>query len=274
MLFFLGRVYYDTGNLDGALEAWRKGLALDPANTELRALIEKTGKEATVEARMGKETSARFTISYDAAKEMRLADEVLDVLDTAYNRIGADFDHYPDARIPVILYTRQEFHATTSGPDWSGGIYDGKIRLPIGGIREITPPLRAVLFHEYTHVVVRELSKGRCPTWLNEGLAVIEESREYAPHAMNAGLGEPLPLASLEGSFLSLGNRDAARAYRQSHAMVEYLVSVYGWHKVREILVNLGKGLNIDAAVSSAFADYGLDYRALIQELQGHMQKE
>jgi hypothetical protein len=162
---------------------------------------------------MGKETSARFTISYDAAKEIRLAEEVLDVLDTAYNRIGADLDHYPDARIPVILYTRQEFHATTSGPDWSGGIYDGKIRFPIGGIREITPPLRASFFRVH-HVVVRELSKESLSTWLNEGLAVIERGGNM-PHAMNAGL---------ESLFPATGRlifpRKQGRTYRQSHAMV------------------------------------------------------
>ena len=274
VLFFQGRVYYDTGNLEGALEVWRKGLALDPANGELSALIEKTGREATVEARKSKETSSRFTISYDVATEMRLADEALDILDTAYNRIGSDFDHYPATRIPVILYTRQEFRATTAGPDWSDGIFDGKIRLPIGGIREITPQLRAVLFHEYTHVVVRELTRGNCPTWLNEGLAVLEERREYAPHAVKPSKGEPLSLSVLEGSFLSLGTIEAALAYWQSFAMVDYLVSTYGWHKVREILVNLGKGLRMETAVSRAFSDYGLDYDALIQELQKHMQKE
>jgi tetratricopeptide (TPR) repeat protein len=272
-LFFMGRVYYDTGNLEGALEAWTKGLALDPANADLKALLEKTGREAAVEARKGKETGARFTISYDTATETRLADEVLDILDTAYNRVGSDFDHYPDARIPVVLYTRQEFRATVSGPDWSGGIYDGKIRLPIGGVRKISPQLRAVLFHEYTHVVVRELTKGYCPTWLNEGLAVLEERREYVPSAVDADNEELLSLSVLEGSFLSLGTRDVARAYRQSHAMVDYLVSLYGWHKVREILVYLGKGLKIEDAVATAFADYGLDYKMLIRELQGHMLK-
>ena len=46
--------------------------------------------------------------------------------------------------------------------------------------------------------------------------------------------------------------------------MVDYLVSVYGLHKIREILVNLGRGLTIQDAVSQAFADYGLDYSTVI----------
>lgn len=274
VLFFLGKVYYDTGNLESALEAWKKGLALAPDSADLRALIEKTTREATVEARMGKETSSRFVISYDVATETRLANDVLDILDTAYNRVGSDFEHYPDVRIPVILYTRQEFRATAAGPEWSGGVYDGKIRLPIRGLREITPQVRAILFHEYTHVVIRELTKGNCPTWLNEGLAMLEERQESAPAALKTAMGATIPLPVLEGSFLSLGPKEAAQAYRQSFTMVEYLVSTYGWHKVREILVNLGRGMKTDEAVSKAFADYSLDYAALIHELQEHLQED
>lgn len=274
VLFFLGKVYYDTGNLESALEVWKKGLVLAPDNADLRALIEKTTREATVEARMGKETSSRFVISYDVATETRLANDVLDILDTAYNRVGSDFEHYPDARIPVILYTRQEFRATADGPEWSGGVYDGKIRLPIRGLREITPQVRAILFHEYTHVVIRELTKGNCPTWLNEGLAMLEERQESAPTALKVAMGAPISLPVLEGSFLSLGPKEAAQAYRQSFTMVDYLVSTYGWHKVREILVNLGKGMKMDEAVSKAFADYGLDYTALIHEVQEHLQED
>ncbi|HLO25081.1 MAG TPA: tetratricopeptide repeat protein [Geobacteraceae bacterium] len=274
VLFFLGKVYYDTGNLESALEVWKKGLALAPDNADLRALIEKTTREATVEARMGRETSSRFVISYDVATETRLANDVLDILDTAYNRVGSDFEHYPDARIPVILYTRQEFRATADGPEWSGGVYDGKIRLPIRGLREITPQVRAILFHEYTHVVIRELTKGNCPTWLNEGLAMLEERQESAPTALKVAMGAPISLSVLEGSFLSLGPKEAAQAYRQSFTMVDYLVSTYGWHKVREILVNLGKGMKMDEAVSKAFADYSLDYTALIHEVQEHLQED
>ena len=130
---------------------------------------------------MGKETSSRFTISYDTSSESRLADEILDVLESAYNRVGADFEHYPETRTPVILYTRQQYRETATAPDWSGGVYDGKIRLPVGGVKKINPRIRGILFHEYTHVVVRELTRGNCPTWLNEGLAVLEERKEFSP---------------------------------------------------------------------------------------------
>ena len=274
VLYLIGRIHYDTGDLEGALEAWRKALALEPANAELVALVDKTGREALSEAAMGKETSSRFTITYDVSTESRLADEILDILESAYNQIGSDFGHYPETRTPVILYTRQEFRQTTTGPDWSGGIYDGKIRLPIGGVKKITARIRGVLFHEYTHVVVRELTKGNCPTWLNEGLAVFEERKEFRPQERKDVRGELLPRSVLEGSFLSLGTKEAALAYQQSYAMVDYLVSVYGLHKIREILLNLGKGLKVQDAVTQAFADYGLDYATVLSEAREHIAHE
>ncbi len=274
VLLFLGKVSYDTGNLEKALEAWRNGVALDPGNAQLAALVEKTEKEMAVEARKGKESAARFTISYDVASETRLADEILDVLDSAYNQVGADLDHYPDARIPVILYTRQEFRSAAAGPDWSGGLYDGKIRLPVGGVRKLLPSLRGVLFHEYTHVVVRELTKGNCPTWLNEGLAMVEERKVCQPSDQPGAAGDVLPQSVLDGSFMSLGQKAVAQAYAQSFAMASYLVSTYGLHKVREILVNLGTGMKMDAAVTAAFRDIGVDYASLMAEVRGAVPHE
>jgi tetratricopeptide (TPR) repeat protein len=278
VFFFLGKVYYDTGNLDAALDAWQKGLALDPGNEKLRSLVEKAGREASVEGRMKKETGSRFTITYDVATETRFADDIRDALETAYNRVGSDLDCYPEARIPVLLYTRKDFREVTAGPEWSGGIFDGKIRLPIGGLREITPQVRAVLHHEYTHVVVRELTKGNCPTWLNEGLAQFEEYKEFAFPLTDlqkaVQQGRLLSAATLEGSFLSLSAQQAVVAYRQSYAMVSYLISVYGWYKVKEILVNLGMGMTTPDAIGKAFKDYGVSYANLQQEWQEYLKRE
>jgi tetratricopeptide (TPR) repeat protein len=278
VFFFLGRVYYDTGNLDGALDAWNKGLALDPGNEKLRKLVEKVNREASVEGRMKKEAGSRFTITYDVATETRFADDIRDALETAYNRVGSDLDCYPEAPVPVLLYTKKDFHDVTAGPEWSGGIYDGKIRLPIGGLREITPKVRAVLHHEYTHVVVRELTKGNCPTWLNEGLAQVEEAKE-SPFPLtelqkSVQQGGLLSISALEGSFLSLGKHEAAVAYQQSYAMVSYLISIYGWYKVKEILVNLGKGMATGDAIGKTFKDYGIGYANLVQEWEDYLKRE
>ncbi len=278
LLFFLGRVYYDTGDLSRAVEMWEMALAIEPDNKALRDLTAKARREIPVESGMSKGHSPMFEISYDGGIRADLADAVLDALETAYNRVGYDLSYYPASHVPVILYTKKDFRSVTAGPDWSGGLYDGKVRLPIGGTSEITPPLRAILSHEYTHVVVGELTKGNCPVWLNEGLAEFEGRKDFAPSlsrlAGAAKTGALFSFSSLEKSFKSLNAGDAALAYQQSYSMADFIISAYGWHKVREILVNLGTGMGPEASVKKALADYSLDFKAITEEWRTHLQKE
>jgi hypothetical protein len=48
--------------------------------------------------------------------------------------------------------------------------------------------------------------------------------------------------------------------------MVNYLVNTYGWYRVTEILSALGRGMNIDEAVSSTLKSYNMDYNGLVKE--------
>jgi tetratricopeptide (TPR) repeat protein len=278
LLFYLGRVYYDTGELTRAIDAWDRALAIDPEIKAIRDIAEKARRESAVENRMEKGYSGKFMISYDEGTRSDLADAVLDVLETAYNRVGYDLSYYPATRVPVILYTKKDYRSVTAGPEWSGGLYDGKVRLPIGGAGEITPILRAVLSHEYTHVVVAELTKGNCPTWLNEGLAEFEGRKEYNPPMAElvkaAKTGGYISFTTLEKSLAALDAKGASLAYQQSYSLVSFMISAYGLHKVREVLVNLGSGMKSEAAIAGAFADYGLDFRMIMQEWQAYMQKE
>jgi tetratricopeptide (TPR) repeat protein len=278
ILLYLGHVYYDSGDLEKAIEDWDRALAMEPGNKHIRDMAEKARRELAVESRMERGYSSMFVISYDEGTRSELADTVLDTMETAYNRVGYDLSYYPVIRVPVILYTRRDYRSVTAGPEWSGGLYDGKVRLPIGGALEITPMLRGVLHHEYTHVVLGELTKGNCPTWLNEGLAEVEGRKEFSPPVAEletaAKTGEFIPFSTMGKSLAAHDTRKAALAYQQSYSLVSFMISTYGIHKVREILVNLGSGLGSEAAIAGAFADYRLDFEGILQEWQAHMRKE
>jgi tetratricopeptide (TPR) repeat protein len=278
ILFYLGKVRYDCGDLPAALDVWERALALDPANKSLQSMVEKARKEMRVESGMGKEYRSMFVISYDEGTMSDLADDVMKTLENAYNRVGSDLNCYPSVRVPVILYTRKDYRNVTAGPEWSGGLYDGKVRLQIGGAAEINPILRGVLTHEYTHVVVRELTKGNCPSWLNEGLAEVEGRTEFNPPltslAAAAKSGEILPFATLEGSLLGLDGTKVRLAYEQSYSIVKYMIATYGWYKVKDLLDALGNGRDISSAITVEFADFGLDYKGLVREWQESVLRE
>ena len=171
VLFYLGQVLYETDNRQEAMELWEQALTLSPDRAEIIAVLKKARKETAVEDNMDRGNSSRFNMTYDPGVNTSFALAVLDVLESASNQVGAELGHFPEARVPVVIYKRDDYKDVTNSPDWSGGVYDGTIRLPFGALSEITPPMRAILFHEYAHVVVFDLTHGNCPVWLNEGIA-------------------------------------------------------------------------------------------------------
>jgi hypothetical protein len=169
--------------------------------------------------------------------------------------VGRSLSYYPDREIQVILYSGQQFQDVTDAPGWSGGIYDGKIRMPIGGIEQETQGLRRILYHEYTHAVVRAIT-ARCPTWLNEGLAQYFEGRAIDTRQKEslkriAQSGKLPSLASLEGSFTSLDNGQAVYAYLFSFSSVGYMIESFGMYRVKAVLEELGRGVDMNKALST-----------------------
>ncbi|WP_223922131.1 peptidase MA family metallohydrolase [Geobacter sp. AOG2] len=275
VLYFLGLVLYDTDNRQQAVELWELALKGSPGREEILEILGKARRETAVEASMDQGHSSRFDLSYDPDVDTTFALSVLDVLEAAANAVNGELDHYPQARVPVGIYKRGDYKTVTDSPDWSGGVYDGKIRLPFGAAKEMTPALRAVLYHEYAHVVVFDLTRGSCPLWLNEGIAeVFGRTQDNRPlvaleHAVRKGA--ITDFRKLETSFGNLSTADATLAYQQSYSVVNYLVSTYGWHRVKQILVGLGNGLSAENAVAAALSDYNQTYDGIIREWRGYI---
>jgi tetratricopeptide (TPR) repeat protein len=273
-LYYLGLVQYETDNRLQAMELWEQALRLAPKRSEIADALARARRETAVEKSMDRGHSSRFNLTYDPGVNTTLALSVLDVLENAYNQVGAAMGHFPEARIPVVIYQRDDFKAVTDSPDWSGGLYDGTIRLPFGTMTGITPPMRGILFHEYAHVVVFDLTRGNCPVWLNEGIAEMFGRSQYnrsLPDGNRSATGRPADFKSLERSFTGLSGSQAAMAYQQSYSLVNYTVTTYGWHRVRQMLVNLGNGMNPEEAISAALQDYSITYEGLVKEWQEYI---
>jgi len=278
LLYFLGLVLYESDQRHQAMELWEQALKLAPERQEIMDVLKKARKESAVEESMDRGYSSRFNLTYDPGVSTSLALAILDVLESAANQVGAELGHFPEARVPVAIYKRDDYKSVTASPDWSGGVYDGTIRLPFGALSEITPPIRAILFHEYAHVVVFDMTRGNCPVWLNEGIAEMFGRSQFSHPQVGQTQGGPrrsaVDFRKLEGSFSGLSTDEATRAYQQSYSMVSYLVTTYGWHRVNSILTGLGTGMNIAAAVASALLDYSLTYEGLIKEWEEAMKQK
>ncbi|HJV36532.1 peptidase MA family metallohydrolase [Geomonas sp.] len=276
-LWYLGSISYATGDLTGALDKWRKALDLEPDNKTIQALIKKAERELPVESKMDKGYSSMFDLTFDGELPPGLSAEVLDALENAYNSVGADLGLFPNTRIPVLLYTQGDYSRVTATPDWSGGLYDGKIRLPVAGVTKLTDELRSAIRHEYTHVVIGEITHGNIPTWLNEGLAEVEGRKEISLPRVElnqaAKKGRLLSMKTLSGSFHSMGTGEAFLAYEQSYSMADFMVTTYGWYAIQSILTSLGENANIETAVSKALANYSLDLPTVLKEWRESLTK-
>ena len=272
LLRLLGMARYNADRTADAVEAWKEAQELSPdSNTE--RLLHKAERELRVEERSSKKESRHFTLRYQGDRTSpSFQAELLALLETQYQGISRQLGYEPSANIIVILYTQKEFADITEAPSWAGALNDGKMRIPIGGLSSMNPELERVLKHELTHSFVASLGSGRCPTWLNEGLAQMMEARSSCGLAVELGQlfhdRKEIPLPALEGSFTHFSNLQAEVAYAESLAAVEYLGHRYGLAEITRMIESIGTGESSEQALRHST---GLDYSDLERRLAEYL---
>jgi hypothetical protein len=132
----------------------------------------------------------------------------------------------------------------------------------------MTPDLAHVLKHELAHSFITQMSGGRCPAWLHEGIAQLEEGKSSASYgrllAQLFGAEREIPYNVLEGSFMQFSTPEATLAYAESLAAAEYIRDSYGMSELPRILERLAQGSSTEAALRS---NIHADYRQLRDEL-------
>lgn len=246
LLEVLGDLRNREERVDDALRAWRRAFERAPQD-RLREKIEKGERELEAGRDYAYAASAHFTIRHEGDLDRELSSAVVDALETLWTDLTGEFRHAPSQAVTVILYPDRAFRDVTQAPEEVGGIYDGKIRVPLGGKRRLDPALESVLAHELTHAIVHSKTRGHCPRWLHEGLAQRAEGRK-------------LTRAQVESVRTSLRGGDPADwdarafSYPASLALVLWLEEERGFSAVVSLLDRLGEGLDLDRAFESVFA--------------------
>lgn len=236
----LGELLYRDNDLQGAIDVYSQALARAPGDPRLTARLDQWKREAALQDGFSSRMATHFTVLFEGPPDQPLASHVIDLLEGIYWQVGGALGAYPTNAVTVVLYSREQFRDVTQSPAWAGGLFDGRIRVPIGG-RVDERELRRVLAHEFTHAVVRSVAPRGVPQWLNEGLAVLMERGDGSAPPLPAG---PLPtLHALEGSFDALSGEDARAAYATCAAATQALLDRGGPMTIPNLLTNLGSGL-------------------------------
>lgn len=237
----LGDVYNSQERTEEALQEWRKAHELKP-DASLKAKIDKLARERSIDSGYRQSEAAHFTLKYDGDRAgADLGGQILEYLESQFRALQTRFDHYPLQPIVVIVYPQKQFYEATQADANVGGLYDGKIRVPIGGLSQITAEARRVLLHELAHAFIAGRSRGTAPRWLHEGLAQQIEGKT-TPTATGVALAK---------EFNALDGKESwglGFTYPSALSFVEWLDGRIGFAALVDVLEVTGQGIPPETA--------------------------
>jgi hypothetical protein len=215
-----------------------------------------SARDRGADGHFSKRTSSHFVLYQDVDIDesgglrgsRRFEDDVLGVLEGAYQSVDALLGMRPRRPISVTVWDPDVFDARFAGlfrfP--AAGFYGDAIH--IRGATVVTTQLVRVLHHELVHAAFHaEAPSLVLPAWFNEGLAEWVEARATGQGSLGgprhtwlrnrARAGGLFTLGQLSRpSFGGFGPDAASAAYLQSYGFVDYLSRRYGDRRIRDLV--------------------------------------
>ncbi|MFA6412046.1 MAG: peptidase MA family metallohydrolase [Syntrophales bacterium] len=205
----------------------------------------------------------------DVAQVFRTICRTQHILSNRYQHVLENVDIFLHDSLEEL---RQVGHDYSKHADWIAGIFDGR-QVHIVSTRDDGRQngLYVLLTHELIHLAVCEMSGGKCPYWLDEGLAV--HLSQNLPEAYR----NTLQMALLTDSILPLEvletplpprtrARERLLAYGQVAAVAAYLVNRYGEQEIGSMIRLFGQD-----SITNVMAHYELNYTLLKQKWKRYL---
>lgn len=220
---------------------------------------------------------------YHDGSDEQSADLVVALLEQYAAQVEQNYGYLNRQPVQVVIHPSRRSLAASMG--WASGesalgvYWGGSIKLLSPSVwltgksqQEIESVYRqsGPVVHEYTHLVVDQMTSGNIPRWLTEGLAQVEEQRLTGYLWLERGSaikdGNLYALAQMGGDFDGLSNQPLA--YHQSYTMARYLLESEGQQQVNRVLRELGTGYTLDQALErvtgSTLAEFEDNWRAWV----------
>jgi hypothetical protein len=212
LLAMAGLAAYRAGFNPRAIGYLKDAQAIGPEKA-VAALLAKVEQEATADRGIQTLESTRFSLHYDPrVVTAEAARQLTAVLEQEYTRISFELGCQTAERLSATAQSREAYLQATGAAEWSGGQFDGRIRVAV-----LEPAAMQKTFaHELVHACLA--ATGRWPAWLHEGLAQRLSGEKLAPEMRQlvravARAGKLPPLQSMSQSWTRLSPGNARLAY-------------------------------------------------------------
>ncbi len=210
-------------------------------------------------------TNQDFVVRMSKREAAIYGGQVLDLLQKAKTNLCAKYGMELTRPTVVEIFPEQkDFGVRTFGlpgnPGFLGVCFGSVITANSSASQAHPANWQAVLWHEFCHVVTLNLTHNKMPRWLSEGISVYEEEQANPvwgqamnPRYREMVLGKDLtPVGQLSAAFLApKTDLHLQFAYYESSLVVEFLVSKFGIQSLKQILRDLGNGIEINQAIAA-----------------------
>jgi len=228
-----------------ALDYWKRSLNQKP-DSQLAALYAKVQREVNADKSAEKLYGAHVLVRYESGTlPADTARALLAMLDSEVARISEQLGCNSTERLVAIVQSRQAYFQATGAAEWSGGLYDGRIHIPMEAGDAVDARLRRTLAHETVHACIAMIPAGATPwpSWLHEGLAQKLSGDRINP-AMRVQIRRSaeehsIPrLEQLGQNWSGLSTANAQIAYAMALAAADLLMESNQSDAVRNVLSN------------------------------------
>ncbi len=224
-----------------AIGYWKNAQAIQP-DAAVAALLAKAEREAAADQGTQALESTRFSLRFETlVMSTDVARGLSGVLEQELSRISLDLGCQTAERLSATAQSREAYLKATGAAEWSGGQFDGRIRVAViedGGAGAET---RKRFAHELVHACLA--GTGRWPAWLHEGLAQRLSGEILTPEARAevraAAINGTLPRLNQMNQNWSLLSADHARlAYSSALYAVELFYLHHKEFGIRTLIRN------------------------------------
>ena len=257
-----------TKDTDRLLELVREAYEKYPKHPQIVQWYEKYQRALKAnekEAGMSQGGTLHFAIKFQDMPEDGAAKErVGKALEYAYEKVTRDLSHTPTKVVTVVIYAnRADYEAAGEVAHWVGAHYDpqdGSIRVGLTNARMSDAEFTGYLVHEFTHLILDEITQHQIPSWLTEGMAQIEQDRDMssADQKLRAILKHAdriVPFSNFEHEITGGGSVEPLVGYAMAWSFTKYLQDQWGAGSMGGVFSKLGEKYSFEEAAASDYKD-------------------